>query len=215
MYHRCGALAPDGMNTPPEKFARQVEWLAQRRQFLTVSQLTESAPAEKRQPNPVCLTFDDGFRDNFSGAFPVLQKYQARATIYLAPRLPDQEILSTDEIQSMVASGLVEFGAHTMHHVNLTQVDEATARREIAESKTEVEQITGRPCLTFAYPYGRWNEKTVEWVREAGFTSAVTTRKQILPLDKINPLQIPRISMNGQMNSWQFRIAFSRGRYRV
>ena len=214
MYHRCDDIPGDGMNTRPEVFEQQLAWLAPRCRFLTVSQLLQQTTELGERP-PVCLTFDDGFRDNYERAFPLLQRFRASATIYLAPQISGIDSLRATEIRGMVDSGLIEFGAHTVHHVNLTQVDEATARREIVDSKNAVEQLTGRPCHSFAYPFGRWNDRVAELVREAGFLSAVTTRKTIKPLSKIDPFRIPRLSMNGRMTPWQFRIAFSRGRYRV
>lgn len=210
MYHSIAPEAPTGMNTPPEVFAAQIAWLqAQGYRFCTVSELL-------RDPGPkaVALTFDDGFANNYEQAFPILREHGAKATIYLAPEIPEIERLTPAQIAEMQASGLIEFGAHSIHHVNLSTLDRAAALAEIAGSKAAVEALTGLPCTAFAYPFGRFSEETAALVREAGFSSAVTTKKNIIPQPSAQPYTIPRISTHGEMDMAQFRVAFSRGRYR-
>ena len=121
--------------------------------------------------------------------------------------------LTPDQIAEMVDSGLVEFGAHTLHHSSLLSIDDRTAFAEISASKLIVEELTGRSCQSFAYPYGRYNSRHVAMVQQAGFSSAVTVRKIISPL--INNFEIPRIGIPGTANIRQFHIAFTRGRYRL
>ena len=114
----------------------------------------------------------------------------------------------------MQASGLIEFGAHSVSHINLAQASVEQAQQEIQQSKQQVEQITGQPCHSFAYPFGRFNEQVVAWVQQAGFRSAVTTQKKIIANPQQQPLTIPRISTHGAMDKGQFYVAFSRGRYK-
>ena len=101
------------------------------------------------------------------------------ATIYLTPDIQGIEALSSSQIKEMQTSGFVEFGAHTMTHVNLTKADNDRAQKEIIQSKEAVEKLTGISCYSFAYPYGRYNEQHVQMVKNAGFTTAVTTKKAI------------------------------------
>jgi peptidoglycan/xylan/chitin deacetylase (PgdA/CDA1 family) len=210
MYHSIAPKAPTGMNTPPEVFEAQIVWLKQQGYcFCTVTELL-AAPTPKK----VAITFDDGFANNYHYAFSILQKYQAKATIYLAPHIADIDKLTPEQIKIMQASGLIEFGAHSMNHVNLTQVSEAQAQQEILQSKQQVEQLTDQPCESFAYPFGRFNAQVVQWVKQAGFSSAVTTKKKIIANPQQQPLTIPRISTHGAMDKGQFYVAFSRGRYK-
>lgn len=210
MYHSIAPEAPTGMNTPPEVFEAQVAWLKkQGYHFCTVTELLEN-PATKK----VAITFDDGFANNFHYAFPILQKYQAKATIYLAPQIADIDKLTPEHIQTMQASGLIEFGAHSVNHINLAQASAEQAQQEIQQSKQQIEQLTGQACVSFAYPFGRFNEQVVAWVQQAGFRSAVTTQKKIIANPQQQPLTIPRISTHGAMDKGQFYVAFSRGRYK-
>jgi peptidoglycan/xylan/chitin deacetylase (PgdA/CDA1 family) len=144
-----------------------------------------------------------------------LKKYKVPATIYLTPDIRCIEALSSSQIKEMQASGFVEFGAHTMTHVNLTKVDNEIAQKEIAQSKEAVEKLTGILCESFAYPYGRYNEQHVQMVKDAGFTTAVTTKKAIATFDHLNPYTLPRLSISGCINMIQFYLILSRGRYKL
>jgi peptidoglycan/xylan/chitin deacetylase (PgdA/CDA1 family) len=210
MYHSISNEPPTGMNTPPANFEAQLALLKRQGYvFCTVSELLATS-----QKKAIAITFDDGFANNYDDAFPVLQKYHAKATIYLAPDIADIKKLSREQIVTMQASGLVEFGAHSLHHINLSQADAAQAQAEIMGSKERVEQLTGQPCVSFAYPFGRFSDETVELVKAAGFSSAVTTKKNIIANLSKQPWTIPRISTHGAMTKRQFYIAVTRGRYK-
>lgn len=210
MYHSIAPDAPSGMNTPPHKFEQQLAWLQKQGYvFCTVSELLTTT-----QKKAIAITFDDGFANNYLHAFPLLQKYHAKATIYLAPEIADIDKLTSQQITEMQLSGLIEFGAHSLHHVNLSQAAAQQAQAEITGSKVRVEQLTGRPCLSFAYPFGRFNNETIQLVKAAGFGSAVTTKKQIIANLMQQALTIPRVSTHGAMDRLQFYVAVTRGRYK-
>lgn len=210
MYHSIAPEAPTGMNTPPDIFETQVAWLKnQGYHFCTITELLANPSAKS-----VAITFDDGFANNYHYAFPILQKYQAKATIYLAPQIAGIDKLTPEQIKIMQASHLIEFGAHSVSHINLAQAPTEQAQQEIQQSKQQVEQLTGQPCYSFAYPFGRFNEQVVEWVKQAGFSSAVTTKKKIIASPSQQPFIIPRISTHGAMDKAQFYVAITRGRYK-
>jgi peptidoglycan/xylan/chitin deacetylase (PgdA/CDA1 family) len=200
------------MNITPETLEKHIRYLVSKNYtFLKVSDLLNFTKAEKH----VALTFDDGFEGNYTYLFEILKKYNVPATIYLSPEIQTIRALTQGQIHQMQASGLVEFGAHTMTHINLTKVDDDIAKREITESRETVEKLTGVPCLTFAYPYGRYNEIHVKLVKYAGFTTAVTTKKQIVAFEKSDPYTLPRLSISGRINMIQFYLILSRGRYKL
>lgn len=214
MYHsindEVGDNHPDLVVTP-HNFEAQLNYLKKHHyQFMTMSELVKAGADTS---SSVALTFDDGFQDNYIHMFPLLKQFNAKATIFLCPHMPKINKLTEDQIQEMYASGLVEFGAHTMTHINLSQVTDDVAQREIVESKREVERIVGTSCDAFAYPFGRLNERTAEHVKQAGFSSAVLVKKGIEAIT--NPYLIKRISVLAKTNLVQFHIAITRGRYRV
>ncbi|WP_293265535.1 polysaccharide deacetylase family protein [Neptunomonas sp.] len=209
MYHSISNDVSD-LAVSVSKFEQQLKWLKARGyRFVTVSELFEMGAQSK----VVALTFDDGFEDNYTNMFPVLQRYNAKASIYLAPDISSIDKLTDEQVKIMQASGLCEFGAHTMSHVNLSHLDDEQAKWEIEQSKTTVENLTQEKCRTFAYPFGRYTGRTVELVKAAGFDSAVTVKKGIEHVS--DPLQMKRISILGKTNIVQFYIAITRGRYRV
>ncbi|WP_213033340.1 polysaccharide deacetylase family protein [Acinetobacter sp. ANC 3832] len=200
-----------GMNMPPEKFEQFLQYLVKRNStFCFVSELDQY----QGQKNIVALSFDDGFLDNYQYAYPLLKKYNAKATIFLATKIEGIEKLNAEQIQEMSNSGMIEFGAHTQHHVNLLKLSDDIAYAEMQASKQDVEALVGK-CPSFAYPFGRFNEKHQQMAKDIGFKNAVSTRKKIEAYTESNQFNIPRVSTHGAMNALQMRIALAKGRYKL
>lgn len=212
MLHQVDPDLPaSGMNMPPAKFEQLLQYLVKEKStFCFVSELEEF----KEKKNVVAITFDDGFIDNYQHAYPLLKKYGIKSTIYLATQIEGIEKLNDVQIKEMSSSGLVEFGAHTQHHINLLQTPDEEAYEEILKSKRDVEALVGH-CSSFAYPFGRYNEKHQQMVKEIGFKTAVSTRKKIECYSEGNQFELPRISASGMMNAIQMRIALAKGRYKL
>lgn len=115
------------------------------------------------------VTFDDGYQSAYEKAFPVLERYNVSATIFLtvgksktanpATRLPSFEgrsMLSWREIREMHRSGIA-FGAHTLTHPDLTRLPLDRVRSEVCDGKKIIEEALSTPVLCFAYPYGNHN----------------------------------------------------------
>lgn len=118
------------------------------------------------------ITFDDGYRNAYSEAFPVLQQSGMSATVFLtvgetltsgSSRLPSQsgrDMLSWDEIREMHATGSIRFGAHTLTHPDLTKLPAGRVEAEVRDSKSLIEDALGTPVVCFAYPYGRYDVRS-------------------------------------------------------
>lgn len=203
--------AASGMNMPPAKFEQLLQYLVKKKAtFCFVSELDQF----KDQSNVFALSFDDGFLDNYQYAYPLLKKYNVKATIYLATQIVGIEKLNEAQIHEMADSGVIEFGAHTQHHVNLLKLSDEEAFAEIQASKNDVEALVGK-CPSFAYPFGRFNEKHQQMAKVIGFKNAVSTRKQVEAYTAANQFNIPRVSTHGAMNALQMRIALAKGRYKL
>jgi len=129
--------------------------------------------------NPVTITtsWDDGHKLDLKLA-RMLKRHDIKATFYISPQaggFPSAQRLTAADIRHLAQD--FEIGAHTMTHPRLSQVDAATAWREITTSKETLERITGRPVSSFCYPYGDYSQETKRLVRAAGFSSARSIRR--------------------------------------
>jgi len=120
VYHHVSAsLPPSAMNTLPRSFERQIRWLKRRRAiFCTLSELVVRMNRNE-EGRFVAITLDDGYVDNYSEAFRIVQKHEAKMTVFLNPGMHGSELLDAGQIQTMQCSGCVEFGAHTLTHPDL------------------------------------------------------------------------------------------------
>lgn len=135
------------------------------------------------------LTFDDGFLGVHEHAAPVLCRMNWLPTIFLVSQLigkhgtwretrnsaadthPLMDVSHIRELQSLGFS----FQSHTRHHVDLPTLDDANLRLELKGAREDLEGILGEPVLHLAYPYGRYDERVLQGVRESGYQSAFTT----------------------------------------
>lgn len=124
----------------------------------------------------IILTFDDGYADFYQNVFPLLKKYQLKATIFIIVNYIGRSgFMTQSQIQELVDSGLVELGAHTMNHPSLSRITPEKARTEIFDSKKRLEELFHVPVKTFAYPGGAYNNTVLDLVKETSYEAAVTT----------------------------------------
>lgn len=193
LYHKIDRPTPDvkvrGAYTSPHRFERQLSYLKRNAfRFMNASQMIDHYRSEGRFPDrTLCLTFDDGWKDNFTHAFPVLQKFGIPATIFLvvtclgerstkvaAEGEGPREHMSTDNIREMARAG-IEFGSHTMNHLLFNRSTEQEIENEVGESKKWIENMLQKECRVFAYPAGFHTEFARDAVRRAGYIAAFST----------------------------------------
>lgn len=166
--------------------------------FITTKDLADALDGEEAlPPKSVILTFDDGYRDFYTDVFPILKKYQVKAVAYVVPNFLDKpNNLATWQLKEITASGLVEIGAHTMDHSYLVGLSAQRVRNEVEQSKKFLEKELGIRVVSFAYPYGAFDNTAIDIVKKAGFRSAVTTISGVYALD-VNRFFLYRIRPGG------------------
>ena len=161
------------------------------------------------------LTFDDGFDNFYTRAFPILSEYNMRATVFLVSgrcgttsdwaRQPEdhqsRQLMSWSRIEELHRAG-VEFGAHTMTHPMLTTLPPDEAQAEILDSKREIEDQIGASVQSFAYPYGDESAALRKIVRQ-NFDVGCSTRMGYLKAGSL-PESVERLDAYYLRNPFWF-----------
>lgn len=155
----------------------------------------------------VCITFDDGFKDTYTSAFPVLSEFNFPASVFVETASIGGisknhgewfDMLSEKELRLLSNSGLVSIQPHTHNHPRLTAVSSKAAKSEIQKSKDIIEDLTGNTCNHFAYPYGLQNSATQNILHDIGINNGYTTQHDLV-YKKSNSLALGRLNIRSNM----------------
>ena len=208
-YHQIESAPPRGaafrsLYVSPRTFERQMASLAMLGyRGLSMSALMPYLRGEQ-SGKVVGVTFDDGYLNNLTHAMPVLQAHGFTSTCYVVSGRLGQTnawdrgagvvqtaLMNPGELRQWLAGGQ-EVGAHTRHHVRLTELDTERCKDEIAGCKAELETLTASPVRHFCYPYGDMSGAHAALVHDAGFDTATTTQRgRCQPGDDL--MQLPRV----------------------
>ena len=210
MYHSIkdvGRSEPmRSIHVPPTRFANQIR-LIKTLGYRGCS-VTEAVDSLSRgcQDKLVALTFDDGYLNFYTAALPILKKFGFTATVYVVSELigkinewdlpsgiSENPLMSERELKTCVQDG-VEIGCHTASHKSLVE-QSTNFERELTEAKSHIEALLDQSCMSFCYPYGHYDDRTVEQVRQAGFNNA-TTMIRGRATSKDDVFELPRIPIN-------------------
>lgn len=218
MYHAFTASGErDRFVLPASSFRTQLRLLkALRYRAITLEELAAALRSGGPLPRrAVVLTIDDGYRDNFEIAQPILERHGYPANLYLVSgrlggsndwgdpgALAGRPMLDREQIEAMRAGG-TRFGGHTRNHPRLTELEDAAVTDEIAGCREDLEQSLGEAVETLAYPYGLYDERAVKAAEAAGYSAACTTEvRPARPGD--DPFRIPRIEVEGSDSALRF-----------
>lgn len=214
MYHRIDDLGSDEVKSPllrdltvPVKdFDEQIKYLVE--QDFAVLSIRDVENAQLNNlPLPkksVVITMDDGYRDNFENAFPILQKYGIPATIFVVTSMIDKSNhLSWDQILQM-NNKPVNYGSHTIHHYDLTTLPLTKLDDELILSKQTLENKLPEKITSIAYPSGEFNDLVTQRTKQAGYISG--WKKGGGPVQPGNNMYLlPRIRVHGRTTMEDFK----------
>jgi len=187
MYHSISNVDPTNSSLVISRdfFSRQMQYIKEHDyDVISLDKLVRMMREGVDIPqNYVVLTFDDGYRDFYTDAYPVLKKHGFTATIflttgYLGKGAGYMPCISWEEAEELAEDDLIDIGSHTLSHHLLPLLSLEEAREEIFLSKQILEERFRKPVTTFCYPAGALDDSIKEIVKEAGYETAVGTAYQ-------------------------------------
>lgn len=174
---------PDGYNyiNTPKSFEENITYLLEKGYtFISIEELNDAIDKKIKLPEkPILISLDDGYNSVYELIYPILKKYNVKASIFIVTGLIGKEqdgkkYLSWNECEEMQNSGLVEVFSHSTRHVFYNRLDVSEIERDVLESYQIIEENLGKQDLkVFAYPYGAYNAKTVQVLKENGIDMQV------------------------------------------
>ena len=204
-----------GLTVAPADFQRQMRWLRRLGwRGLSMRDLMPYLRGE-RSGKVVGITFDDGYRNVYEHALPVLSECDFTATTYFVARqidgsnvwdlgkgIPASPLMSVPEMRDWVRAGH-EAGSHTLDHPDLPRLSPELAAYQIRQSRLELEQSVGEAVHAFCYPYGHESAVLRDQVQQAGYHNATTTERGLaLPSDSLYAL--PRVTISRSTHLLRF-----------
>ena len=186
LYHQVELTTPEEdylrLAVPPKIFEAQMAYLY-KHQFTTctLDEYINTAEEESPDDRKIVITFDDGYLDTYTNAFPILQKYGLSVTIFVTTDFlgtmhawescKPVPYMSWSHARDMLNHG-ISFGSHTSTHPDLTTLTDREVLQELICSRQKIEDSLGIPIQHLSYPYGLYNKKIMDLARETGYQSA-------------------------------------------
>ena len=208
MYHSISYEKGNTARIPKEKFREQMKYLKDNKyttlsvdEFYSYMQTGKLAPSK-----PIVITFDDGYKDNYTTAYPILKEFGLKATIFVITNTidTDKNYLTSNEIKTMDSNN-IRFGSHTVAHEQLDKLSNGDNVKTMKESKAKLEKILGRNINYLAYPYGIYNDNTIKAAKESGYKLAFSTKYGWIDKDD-NIYSLGRIFVNSKFSLEQFKV---------
>jgi len=231
-YHAVSANWPASLAIRPDALEDQLHALLERGyEGATFTEAVLGEGSANGRPR-LAVTFDDAYRSTIEEGLPVLARLGLVGTVfaptaYVGSPEPmvwpgigqwaegphEPELLCMDEAQlRRLASEGWEVGSHTHTHPRLPDLDPGDLSDELLESRALIEQITGTPCRSLAYPFGAFNDTVARATRDAGYDTACTLLARNPAGD---PLLSPRVGIYREDAPWRFRLKTARSVQRL
>lgn len=213
------------LRVSPEKFRRQMKYLNEKgyQSMLFPELINYFKTGNINIKKPVIITFDDGYKDNYTNAFPILKEFGFKAVFFLVTDFIDDEslwniedkekIMNWNEIKEMFNAGM-EFGSHTLTHPLLLNYPREKMFNELGYSKRALEKTIGTDIACFSYPYGKCDDEAKKVVRKCEYQAACATKMGKVNL-KDDIYSLKRILVRGDETIYDFYLQLTRGKNRL
>lgn len=225
-YHRFDATRRDPFAVTPAQFRRQMAYLAASGAAANLAQVMAAARGDAAgTAGGALVTIDDGVASVYREALPVLREYRIPAVMFITPSLIGagrggrakaadwpEPFMTWDEVGRLAEAGL-SIGSHAWTHRSLGGRLTAEVEDEACRSRAELERRLGRPVSAFAYPFGTradFNAEIAAVLKRCGYTVAFTSQHGPVVAGQ-DPLQLPRVKVEGGEGLWLFRLLLDGG----
>lgn len=192
MYHAIHVMAPEesanaNLIVDPTTFESHIQRLSNEGYYFLTPEEVHKVLTENVLPNGnqkiIWLTFDDSLWDFYDNAYPILQKYQVKATNnVITSTVGSQANLSLDEMLEMKNNGM-SFQDHTVTHHDLSATDSSTQTTEMKDSKQYLDDSLNQDTIAIAYPAGRYSDTTLQIAENLDYKLGVTTNEGLASAD--------------------------------
>lgn len=212
LFHRVDSrLGPDALTCTEEEFEAYCRFLTEYFEVVSLGDLLSILKSGNGLSGEVAITFDDGYRDNWQHARPVLKRYDAPATFFISTgyigsrRMApwDQrysepsEWMTWSQVRELSEDGF-DIGAHTRDHVDLGAIEGALAESQIRASVADIEERLGERPTTFSFPFGRpvnITEANRQIVRREGLDCCLSAFGGAVG-NETSPYRLPRMPVS-------------------
>ena len=214
MLHRVVEQRSEGENREleitPEFLRRTIETYRQQgHRFVSIDEAFDIISKGYTKHPFVCLTFDDGYQDNYDIAYPILKQMEVPFAVYVTTGFIDNRIpirwyrdeklgINTEFLKTLDVDPLCTIGAHTVSHPKLDNLSPQEQQKEIEQSLQELESLLGHPIHHFSYPHGAYNADTLKIVNDCNFISSLRAWGGSIRRGDVNLWELPRIELKEQ-----------------
>jgi peptidoglycan/xylan/chitin deacetylase (PgdA/CDA1 family) len=191
------------LSVSPESFSKQLDYLsANNYQTISLQQLRDGFAGTykiDKTKKPIIITFDDGYDDAYTQAYPILKKHNMIGVFYIiSGQIGQSERMTSNQIAEIDKTGMV-IGSHSKNHLDLTSISSTQLNSQLLDSKSTLQLLLGHPVFDFCYPAGEYNANDIEALKVDGYLTAATTKTGISNVES-NLFELPRIRMQNNTN---------------
>jgi peptidoglycan/xylan/chitin deacetylase (PgdA/CDA1 family) len=208
LYHRVTDSVRDDITTGIEQFDRQMTLLRRHFRIISLTELLARDTVPRTDRPLVCVTFDDGYLDNYLNAAPILLRHEIPAAFFVSTGIvgterrfprdvrlgnPPIPLMQWDHLRELHENGFI-IGSHTVNHINCAAEPEEVVRAELEQSREDLNRELGIKRAIFSYPFGGRQHMTpdrLEFVKQAGYIGCVSAYggSNVGKIDRFNVLR--------------------------